>query len=1096
MSVATASRRDPRSNAKGKRKTTSTESAFGSPQTFISTTSTEQREGWERTRESVARALADVIPDAELAKHDVITLVPEGVGSGVAENPIRNEALRSAAGQLLVIWNGVQAVQFSRLACLRLVERSANIFHSVLEESHEVGEGVLDQPIEKFLVTLNQITELLAKLVHQPFLKRYMKREETLHEIEKCHTLLTESVTMFSMSLQIRVLRHIRGFDRARSYDAEELKKLKQQLIGVVMPTAADLPSDLDIDIKNLKPAAGDTQVLRAIVERNAVENKQDSVQDAADLRAVFNHALTQDSDFEMLRILQLDRENLLEAVEILQRGLEDAEAEVPPAYTPGIGPPEYGAIGVDQELIVGVIDALRRISETEGQKLPSPAESISSVTSLPDFYQTRLSLSSVELVDYGLGSVASLQSHELYDESSPLAEKRNERRYRLLLEHDFHASLSLALWNPTPVSIGAVGFLDRTSGMFVTLLDIPSTSRGAMRIKTHRYAKRTAAQRGFDMLTGAVSSWMSDTDSPSISHTYSHPLRKASYLMADPATCTYVEALEPAKDWFKDNVDSVIREYGPRHQIEKEDLRLVVSTLDAENYALFVNHTERDGQVRFDVFSSLKAGQPWGKFTIDPPTEGEPDHSSFASKVSIVGDSRKTLLIGCMRFRLDEAEPTTLGGSFMPAPISQPRQSPIFEAPLSEPPPLSMEIPRGKSLKVRRASDSKLITEAVEPLDSDTSESHFPQIYHPPNANHLPADMIAFRSADAVSLEKELAAGGTVLSVHSVPDAVAWVEAHYDEPLLCEIRARNFDGPLAIPLSPAESALAIFGSISDVVLPELARKLAQLSGFAVMVRPSVDNPIPNFDTDATPAETAVGKVAVGKVTRLRGGAGEDELGSEEIPKWEGKYHSETLDLRLKLNDVMAYDVNVCSFIKFKTQSMTNSNPAIFRPRPEVLSLVSLDVKLRRGETQLDRSFSNIGFLAHRPNSILKCDFLDVGFEPPDATLKRSTGQSTSVNGGGTFGLTGVVPSFTVTGGYTRGGSETVETADVKVSRLREIFRCAKFCPATVEMQYSLRPREKLGARRSQEIWQRLQVLRHCLVSCNRSRQGRVRTAC
>ena len=87
---------------------------------------------------------------------------------------------------------------------------------------------------------------------------------------------------------------------------------------------------------------------------------------------------------------------------------------------------------------------------------------------------------------------------------------------------------------------------------------------------------------------------------------------------------------------------------------------------------------------------------------------------------------------------------------------------------------------------------------------------------------------MIPFHSTDAVALDRELAAGGTVLSVCTVPDAVAWVEAHYDDPLLSAIRARNFEGPLAIPLSPAESALAIFGSISDALVPQMARELAQ----------------------------------------------------------------------------------------------------------------------------------------------------------------------------------------------------------------------------------------------------------------------------
>ncbi|KAF7341912.1 Protein kinase domain-containing protein [Mycena sanguinolenta] len=437
-------------------------------------------------------------------------------------------------------------------------------FHSVLEESREVREGDLDEPIKKLLGTLQQVAELLAKLAHQPFLKRYLKREETLRQIERCHTLLTDSVTIFSVaicfvslpsnyspvdaiqiSVQIRVLKHIQAVERAR--------------VGMPAPTPADLSLGLENVEKNAK-AASDTAVLRAIVEWNALENKQDSVRDAADLRAVLNLALTQNSDFEMLRILQLDRENLPEAVKILQRALEDAEAEVLPAYTPGVGPPEYAAIGADQKLLVGVIGALQRMSKTAVKKPLSPTESIASVPNLPEPDGPASSRSSLALSNDGSGSGASL---ELYDENGLLAEQHKERSYRILLQHDFHPSLSLPLWNPIPVSIGTVGYLDGRSGLFVTLFEIPSADRDAMTIKTRQYARRTAAQRGFDMLTGVVSSWISDTDSPSISHTYSHPLQRASYLIADPATCTYVDGTRTAKEWFKNNVDLIIREYG-----------------------------------------------------------------------------------------------------------------------------------------------------------------------------------------------------------------------------------------------------------------------------------------------------------------------------------------------------------------------------------------------------------------------------------------------------------------------------------------------------------------------------------------------------
>lgn len=51
------------------------------------------------------------------------------------------------------------------------------------------------------------------------------------------------------------------------------------------------------------------------------------------------------------------------------------------------------------------------------------------------------------------------LVNYEGYDSPPPaderLAEIRNERRYRMLLSHPFHPSLTLPLWGPSPISLG-----------------------------------------------------------------------------------------------------------------------------------------------------------------------------------------------------------------------------------------------------------------------------------------------------------------------------------------------------------------------------------------------------------------------------------------------------------------------------------------------------------------------------------------------------------------------------------------------------------------------------------------------------------------
>jgi hypothetical protein len=187
-----------------------------------------------------------------------------------------------------------------------------------------------------------------------------------------------------------------------------------------------------------------------------------------------------------------------------------------------------------------------------------------------------------------------------------------------------------------------------------------------------------------------------------------------------------------------------------------------------------------------------------------------------------------------------------------------------------------------------------------------------------------------AFSCADAKSLRSELPDGGVHLSVLSPDDAVSWLESHYDDPLLESLRARNFQGPVAVKLSAEESALAIFGSIADALVPQLARTLAQVSGFAVMVRSSIDNPIPSFTKPAsdserkeTPRSLSVDQPAA----RLRGGAPDPQDNDDErqtTPKWEGKYHSATVNLTLKMEQERAYDVRVSSFMKVR------SRPRIF----------------------------------------------------------------------------------------------------------------------------------------------------------------------
>ncbi|KAJ3785672.1 hypothetical protein GGU10DRAFT_268805 [Lentinula aff. detonsa] len=281
------------------------------------------------------------------------------------------------------------------------------------------------------------------------------------------------------------------------------------------------------------------------------------------------------------------------------------------------------------------------------------------------------------------------------YDSPPPvndlIAEARNERRYRLLLVHDFHPSLTLPLWSPAPVALGAVGYLSKPKGEFVTLFNafhpqnsdvslvrcLPSVhGYGKFSTGSQRQDKRNAAQRSLDAVAGLLTlKGRGGNISKSVSRRYSYPLRaghKTAYLCTERTMYHYMESLDAPKKWFKANVDTVLEVFGSQHQIQKEDLFFVIGTLDTPEYALFVSHNHPDGQVHFNAFTSSKSRQPWGRFSTDTkmpfelggPSYHEPVSGSpvSANKISPQGTYPwSTVLMARLRFKPDVLEPTSL---------------------------------------------------------------------------------------------------------------------------------------------------------------------------------------------------------------------------------------------------------------------------------------------------------------------------------------------------------------------------------------------------------------------------------------------------
>ncbi|THU90560.1 hypothetical protein K435DRAFT_968632 [Dendrothele bispora CBS 962.96] len=286
------------------------------------------------------------------------------------------------------------------------------------------------------------------------------------------------------------------------------------------------------------------------------------------------------------------------------------------------------------------------------------------------------------------------LLEYDGYDSPPPanemIAEQRNERRYRLLLQHEFHPSLTLPLWSPSPVELGAVGYLSKPRGSFVTLFNafIPEKSKnlevkalpsvygyGKLSTSSQRQDKRNAALRGLDAIAGLLTfkSRGDGSVSQSVSRRYTFALRsghKTAQLCTETTVYRYVEQLDAPKKWFKTHVDAILETFGSQHHITKEDLFLVIGTLDTPDHGLFVSHNHPDGQVHFNVFTAARTGQPWGTFTTDtefPSVLGGPSYHepvsgspSSASKVSLEGGPWNTVLVARLRFKPDVLEPTS----------------------------------------------------------------------------------------------------------------------------------------------------------------------------------------------------------------------------------------------------------------------------------------------------------------------------------------------------------------------------------------------------------------------------------------------------
>ncbi|KAJ7283304.1 hypothetical protein C8J57DRAFT_732363 [Mycena rebaudengoi] len=199
-----------------------------------------------------------------------------------------------------------------------------------------------------------------------------------------------------------------------------------------------------------------------------------------------------------------------------------------------------------------------------------------------------------------------------------------------------------------------------------------------------------------------------------------------------------------------------------------------------------------------------------------------------------------------------------------------------------------------------------------------------------------------------------------------------------------------------------------IFGSIDDDDHHALARRLADKSGFTVLLRPLAEFPdkVPARETTRSKAkassnnsvevsfsdvegpsgESPQDKV-VGRALRLRGGTGSDSDSELDGVYWRSHPHSSTIRATLELGDGCRHSIRISSEIRFKKQveygssfSHTDASPLT---RPQVVGVVTLNVQPTDEDILCDRSYLNIGFVAQREKAIRNHLFFSCGYEKP-----------------------------------------------------------------------------------------------------------------
>ncbi|KAJ7073075.1 hypothetical protein C8F01DRAFT_1300980, partial [Mycena amicta] len=286
----------------------------------------------------------------------------------------------------------------------------------------------------------------------------------------------------------------------------------------------------------------------------------------------------------------------------------------------------------------------------------------------------------------------------------------------------------------------------------------------------------------------------------------------------------------------------------------------------------------------------------------------------------------------------------------------------------------------------------------------------------------------------DIFAWDEKMPIGGTLSSVHTPTHAAAWLAANPDLNFSKELPEWSAaSGPFAYQLSSTEEVFMIFYT-PNAQLNTLIHDLATTSGFPVILRPPGESPLFNQglvqmerlrggSSDASHSSTAqdILQKAVDAV-KWKGKAKENSV-REPLPTlpdsttWQPKEHIANIEVALK-------DSEAKGRVK-PSKQIDRTN----QPRDCVMS-TKVEVQLNNNHFWLDWSYTNMGFVVHRPDSISMCSMsVDPQYEDPQFTSKHTKEKNQSTTGGASLTIS-LKPSGGLSIQHTRGTKDIEERTD------------------------------------------------------------------